>query len=38
MDKLFRDKLQGSGLEPYLEISAELEGDTEKRIFQQFRI
>jgi metal-dependent HD superfamily phosphatase/phosphodiesterase len=38
LDKLFRDKLQGSGLEPYLEISAELEGETEKRIFRHFRI
>jgi metal-dependent HD superfamily phosphatase/phosphodiesterase len=38
LDKLLRDKLRGSGLEPYLEISAELEGETEKRIFREFRI
>jgi len=38
LDKLFRDKLKGSGLEPHLEISAVLEGDTEKRIFSGFKI
>ncbi len=38
LDKLFRDKLKGSGIEQYLEISAELEGDTEERIFREFRI
>ena len=38
LDKLFRDKLKGSGIEGLLEISAELEGDSEKRIFREFRI
>lgn len=38
LDKLFRDKLMGSGIEGLLEISAELEGDTEARIFREFRI
>ncbi len=38
LDKLFRDKLSGSGLEPYIELEAELEGETEKRLFQHFTI
>jgi len=38
LDKLFRDKLKGSGIEGLLEISAELEGDSEERIFREFRI
>lgn len=38
LDKLFREKLSGSGLEPYLELEAKLEGESEKRIFQNFTI
>ena len=38
LDKLFRDKLSGSGLEEYVELEAKLEGESEKRIFQNFSI
>jgi uncharacterized protein len=38
LDQLFREKLQGSGLEPYIELEANLEGETEKRLLQRFRI
>jgi hypothetical protein len=38
LDQLFREKLKGSGLEAYVELEGKMEGDTEKRIFQQFRL
>ncbi|MBW3533602.1 MAG: HD domain-containing protein [Gemmatimonadetes bacterium] len=38
LDQLFREKLKGSGLEPHLEVEAKMEGETEKRIFKQFRL
>jgi len=38
LDQLFRDKLKGSGLEPYLEVEAKLEGETEKRLVKQYRL
>lgn len=38
LDQLFRDKLAGSGLEPYVELEADLAGETEKRLFQSFRL
>ncbi len=38
VDQLFRGKLRGSGLEPYLEVEAILAGETEKRIFKEFSI
>lgn len=38
VDKLLRDKLLGSGLEPYLSVEAHIEGETEKRIVQSFRL
>jgi uncharacterized protein len=38
LDQLFRDKLAGSGLEPYLELEAHIEGEQEKRLFQEFRL
>jgi uncharacterized protein len=38
LDELFRKKLQGSGLEPYIELEATLEGETEKRLFRRFQI
>jgi hypothetical protein len=38
LDQLFREKLAGSGLEPYIELEANIEGEKEKRLFQEFRI
>ncbi len=38
LDQLFREKLKGSGLEPHVEVEAIMEGETEKRIFQKFRL
>ncbi len=38
LDQLFRDKLRGSGLEPYIELEAEIEGEKEKRLLRGFRI
>ena len=40
LDQLFRDKLRGSGLESYVHMEAELvgEGETEKRLFTEFKI
>lgn len=38
VDKLLRDKLKGSGLEPYITVAAHIEGETEKRIVQSFRL
>lgn len=38
LDKLFRDKLSGSGLESYIELEAMLEGETEKKLFQKFTL
>lgn len=38
LDQLFREKLAGSGLEPYLELEAMIEGETEKRLLTTFRI
>jgi len=38
LDKLFRDKLSGSGLESHIELEAKLEGETEKRLFRRFSI
>jgi metal-dependent HD superfamily phosphatase/phosphodiesterase len=38
LDQLFREKLRGSGLEPYVELEAHIEGETEKRLLQTFRI
>jgi uncharacterized protein len=38
LDQLFRDKLAGSGLEPYIELEARIEGEQEKRLFQEFRL
>jgi len=36
LDQLFRGKLKGSGLEQYIEVEAELEGETEKRLVRSF--
>lgn len=38
LDQLFREKLAGSGLEPYIELEANIEGEQEKRLFQEFRL
>jgi uncharacterized protein len=38
LDQLFREKLAGSGLEEYLELQADLVGETEKRLFDSYRI
>lgn len=38
LDKLLRDKLMGSGLEPHVEVVATIEGDTEQRLMGEFRI
>ncbi len=38
LDQLFREKLKGSGLEPHVELRATLKGDTEERLFKEFKI
>jgi metal-dependent HD superfamily phosphatase/phosphodiesterase len=38
LDELLKDKLEGSGLEPYVEVEAMIEGETEKKLIQTFRI
>jgi uncharacterized protein len=38
LDQLFREKLRGSGLEPYLEMRAFMVEETEKRLFRQFTL
>jgi metal-dependent HD superfamily phosphatase/phosphodiesterase len=38
LDQLFREKLAGSGLEAYIEAEAHIEGEGEKRLFQEFRL
>jgi len=38
LDQLFRRKLQGSGLEPYLEVEAFLSDEQEKRLFREFTL
>ena len=38
LDQLFREKLKGSGLEPHVELRAVLKGDTEERLFKEFKI
>lgn len=38
LDQLFREKLAGSGLEDYLELEAHIEGEGEKRLFQEYKL
>jgi uncharacterized protein len=38
LDQLFREKLAGSGLERYIELTADLPGETEKRLFESYTI
>jgi uncharacterized protein len=37
LDELFKEKLQGSGLEPYVEVEARIEGESEKKLISTFR-
>jgi metal-dependent HD superfamily phosphatase/phosphodiesterase len=38
VDELLKNKLEGSGLEPYVEVEAVIEGETEKKLLHKFRI
>ena len=38
LDQLFREKLKGSGVEAYVEVDVKMEGETEKRLFKQFKL
>jgi uncharacterized protein len=38
VDELLKEKLRGSGLEKYVEVEATIEGETEKRLVQVFRM
>lgn len=38
LDQLFREKLAGSGLEPYVEAEAHIEGEAEKRLVTAYRL
>ena len=38
LDELLRRKLRGSGLEPYLQVEAHIEGKSEKRLLEGFRL
>lgn len=38
IDRLFREKLRGSGLEKWVELEARVEGETEKRLVQTFKV
>lgn len=38
LDELLKEKLKGSGLEPYFEVEATIEGEAEKKLIQAFRI
>ncbi len=38
LDELLKEKLHGSGLEPYVEVEATIEGETEKKLVTVFRI
>jgi len=38
LDQLFREKLMGSGLEPYVELDANPVGEAEQRLVQSFRL
>ncbi len=37
VDNLLKSKLRGSGLEPYIEVAATIEGESEKRLLESFR-
>jgi metal-dependent HD superfamily phosphatase/phosphodiesterase len=38
VDELLKNKLAGSGLEPYVEVEATIEGETEKKLIHKFQI
>jgi len=38
VDELLKNKLAGSGLEPYVEVEATIEGETEKKLIHKFHI
>ncbi|MGH7861556.1 MAG: HD domain-containing protein, partial [Candidatus Dormibacteraceae bacterium] len=38
IDGLLRDKLHGSGLEPYVEVEARIEGDCERKLFDVVKL
>ncbi|MDB4948512.1 MAG: metal dependent phosphohydrolase [Gemmatimonadetes bacterium] len=38
LDQLFREKLSGSGLERYVELEANIEGEGEKKLFTSFHL
>ncbi|HWV58653.1 MAG TPA: HD domain-containing protein [Longimicrobiales bacterium] len=38
LDQLFREKLDGSGLEPYIELEARIAGEGERRLFREYRL
>ncbi len=38
IDELLKNKLESSGLEPYVEVEAVVEGETEKKLIHKFRI
>jgi metal-dependent HD superfamily phosphatase/phosphodiesterase len=38
LDELLKNKLEGSGLEPYVEVTASIEEETEKKLIHTFRI
>jgi hypothetical protein len=38
IDELLKNKLEGSGLEPYVEVEATIEGETEKKLIHKFHI
>jgi len=38
LDELLKEKLEGSGVEPYVEVEATIEGEDEKKLIQTFRI
>jgi len=38
LDELLKEKLHGSGLEPYVEVEATIEAETEKRLVPVFRL
>ncbi len=38
LDHLLKEKLKGSGLEPYVEVFATVQGETEKKLLEVFRL
>lgn len=38
LDGLLKEKLRGSGLEPYVEVAATIDGETEKRLITEVRL